>query len=284
MSGVDPADDRPLLRVTDLLTAPVRADGGSVGSVADLVVGGGGSAPVVCAVLVKRGRRLVRVGWDEVPRWGGGGIELVGGAPVVDPDPERLAESELLVRRDVLDVQVVDLRGHRTARVGDVLMAERDDGRLALVAVDVGLGAVIRRLGWGRLGGHFPAELVRWDALHLTSRRGHALQVTTPEAPIHQLPPEELALLLENLSTTHARDVLRTVSSERVADTLAAVHPRVGRRVLAALDEDVAAGALASLPPEHRHRWQRVMEDMTVPRRRYRRHRPRRPRRDRPRT
>lgn len=52
----------------------------------------------------------------------------------------------LLLGRDVLDTQVFDIAGKRLARVGDVRL-EEDQGTLRAVGVEVGVGAVMRRLG-----------------------------------------------------------------------------------------------------------------------------------------
>ncbi len=58
-----------------------------------------------------------------------------------------LAADELLLVRDVLDTQIVDVVGQRLARVADVVLARTADGRLELVGAEVGFGGVLRRLG-----------------------------------------------------------------------------------------------------------------------------------------
>ena len=49
----------------------------------------------------------------------------------LDPD-------EILLVRDVLDTQIVDVVGQRLARVADVLLARRPDAALEPVGVEVG--------------------------------------------------------------------------------------------------------------------------------------------------
>ena len=58
-----------------------------------------------------------------------------------------LEQDELLLVRDVLDTQIIDVVGHRVSRVSDVVITHRADGRLEVVAVEVGSAAVFRRLG-----------------------------------------------------------------------------------------------------------------------------------------
>jgi len=260
-SGGDAVGD--MVRLTDQLGAEVRDDGDRrVGRVIDVVVDSGGGEALVTASIVRTPAGPRRLPWDT---------------PDAEPQPPDLGEGELLLRRDVLDTQIVDVRGHRVARVGDVLLTERDDGRMLVAVVDVGLGAVVRRLGLKRWSAHLATELVPWDSIHLTSRRGHLVQLSSPHAALHHLPPDELAHLLARLSTTHAVDVLRHTSGDRAAGALAAGPPHVGQRLLSSMDEQDAAVVLSALPEEHRRHWRHRMAETTVPRRRYRRHRPTKP-------
>jgi hypothetical protein len=98
-----------------------------------------------------------------------------------------LERDELLLVRDVLDTQIIDVVGYRLARVSDVLMTRLDDGRLEVAAVEVGSGAVLRRLGLRRLSERLPVRAVDWRDLHLTSARGHEVHLATRTAAVHQL-------------------------------------------------------------------------------------------------
>jgi len=71
---------------------------------------------------------------------------------------------ELLLCRHVLDGQVFDSVGKRRARVGDVDL-DREDGLLRVVAVDVGVAPLLRRLGLRRISRRVPAEAVGWKDL-----------------------------------------------------------------------------------------------------------------------
>ena len=53
---------------------------------------------------------------------------------------EALASDEILLKRDVLDTQIVDVVGQRLARVADVLLARTAGGRLEALGVEVGFG------------------------------------------------------------------------------------------------------------------------------------------------
>ena len=58
-------------------------------------------------------------------------------------------EDEFLLREDLLDKQIVDIDGRKVVRVND-LRLDDVEGKLHLVAVDVGASGLLRRLGHGR--------------------------------------------------------------------------------------------------------------------------------------
>jgi CBS domain-containing protein len=61
-----------------------------------------------------------------------------------------IKDYELLLRRDILDQQVVDTFNHKVRRVNDIhlLKVDRD---LVIAHVDIGLRGLFRRLGWDKL-------------------------------------------------------------------------------------------------------------------------------------
>ncbi len=238
----------------------VGADGAVIGRVSDLVVAidTGAHHPVVTRVVIGRrsGTRLVDV--DEIDRYDDESITLsprvTAARPVTDRGMVVLGADELLLGRDVLDTQVVDLDGHRLARVADVVLDRRDDGRLHIDGVDVGVARVLARLGLHRDGAH--ERFIDWDDLHLTSRRGHVVQLTAPRAAVHRLDAAGLVTLLEHLDVTSGSQVLGAVSPERAAAALDQGHHHLGERLLRALPTDTAHRIVAGLPHPRRHHWE----------------------------
>ena len=86
-----------------------------------------------------------------------------------------------------IDTQIVDVVGQRLARVADVVLTRTADDRLELVGAEVGFGGVLRRLGLRRLAARDGEDCVAWTDLHLTSERGHAVQLATPRSAVHHL-------------------------------------------------------------------------------------------------
>ena len=168
---------------------------------------------------------------------------------------DALGGDEIRLVRDVLDTQIVDLVGQRLARVADVVLTRTADDRLELVGAEVGFGGVVRRLGLRRLTARDGEDCVAWTDLHLTSERGHAVQLATPRSAVHHLDAAGLAALVSKLDTESAAEVLTVRGSRVAADVVRAAHPEVGERMLRAMPETDATQILAAMPPQHATRW-----------------------------
>jgi sporulation protein YlmC with PRC-barrel domain len=238
------------------------ADGRVVGRVADLSVRlGGTEGPHLVARLLVRRRheRGVLVPWGDLASFEHTGVLLRPEAEVsrlTEPrDTFELEPDELLLVRDVLDTQIVDVAGQRLARVADVVITRTPDERLELVGVEVGMGSVLRRLGLRRAAARVGDDVVAWTDLHLTSERGHAVQLATPRAAVHHLDAAGLATLVAHLDTPAAVEVLADAGPEVAAGAVLGSHPAVGERVLRAMPSDAADEIVEAMPADHAHRW-----------------------------
>jgi hypothetical protein len=84
----------------------------------------------------------------------------------------------------------------------------------------LGAAPVLRRLGLRRLARRAAERPVDWQHVHLTSARGHALQLDAPGSRMRDLAPAELAALVEGLPATRAAPVLHAVGAGRAATAL----------------------------------------------------------------
>ncbi len=251
-----------MLLLSDLLGSDVHGPGGGVvGHLVDLAVRperpGGADHPAVSRLAVGRGRRVRGwVAWTAVRSFEHDRVEITEPlSPAGTPGGTVAADGgELLLRRDVLDTQVIDVAGKRLARVADVLLDRDPAGPgepvLRVMAVDVGSAGVWRRLGIDRLAERAAEQPVDWADLHLTSERGHALQLAGPSATapaLERLPAAEVASAVSHLPPARAARVLDSVPVAVAARALGAAHPRVGARLLRAVAPETAAKVMAHL-------------------------------------
>lgn len=207
-------------------------DGRAVGRLADLTVrlGGDGNSHLVHRLVVRLpdGRRGL-LPWDAVEHFHVGRV-VTAAAPTAAADRQlRLEHDEILLKRDVLDTQIVDVAGQRLARVADVALAHMPSGALEAVGVEVGFAGVLRRL---RLGGRTVGEdMVAWSDLHLTSERGHQVQLATPRAAVHRLDARGLAALVSRVDVDTANEILASRDPRVAAEAVRVMHPGVAQRL-----------------------------------------------------
>ena len=234
------------------------ADGRRIGRLADLSIRLHAEPPLVEQLVVTRPNAPALVLPCEVTVFQSDHVTL---GLVAEDFPrfeaaalsDALAPDEILLKRDVLDTQIVDVAGQRMARVADVLLARTPFGRLEALGVDVGFGGVLRRLRLG--GGALGEDMVAWSDLHLTSERGHQVQLTTPRAAVHRLDARSLAALVSRLDTESAGEVLAVKEPAVAAEAIRSAHPDIGEAVLRAMGEPQSARIVAAMPAEHAVRW-----------------------------
>ena len=253
-----------MLTLTDYLGQDVfDSEDARVGVVADLAARLGGPAPPVTKLVVRAGRHeRFALPWEDVADFERSTVVLRRPAAGLDRHLQP-AEDELLLMRDVVDTQIVDVAGRRLVRAADVDL-ERDGGRLVLVGVDVGGGSLLRRLGLRRLARRFPRHSLAWRELYAASPTAHNVQLRADRQRLARLGPAGLAQVIGRLPPAHGAELLRSVDSELAADTVSGTHPEIGGRVVGELGpqaapivermaSDDAAAALRHAEPEDRH-------------------------------
>src|SRR3954454_11854015 len=153
-----------LLLTSAVGEAVATSDGVELGRLIDVTVRLDGARPRVRRIVVGargHGSRLPR--WDMVGSFEQGRVELRPGALPVAADTAldgALEPDELLLVRDVLDTQIVDVDRHRVARVAEVLLERDAAGALTVAGVEIGLSGVLRRLGLRRLASRLPRHAI----------------------------------------------------------------------------------------------------------------------------
>jgi len=252
-----------MLALTDYLGQEVfDAADARVGVVADLAARRGATAPRVKWLIIRASRReQFALPWDEVSDFERSGVVLRRLAAQLDRYSEP-AEHELLLMRDLVDTQIVDVAGRRLVRASDVDL-ERQDASSWWQGVDVGGGSLLRRLGLRRLARRFPTRCLPWSELYAASPTAHIVQLRVDRQRLAGLGPAGLAQVVGRLPPAQGAEVLRSVGSELAGETVSGTHPEVGRRVVRELGPkadplvermapDDAAAALRHVESEER--------------------------------
>lgn len=273
--------------VAMLLGQPVlRADGSTAGRVAEFLFRGLQSTTHVYALVLTRTGRFRNAAAVTVPLHQ---LQLQDNARMVLVDsykPEPLVEdaSSVLLERDVLDQQIIDVHGHKVVRVNDVdLVWECEDGCLCdlrIAEVEVGMRGAVRRLLRGLPAGavesvvhHFQPRVISWEFVDLIDRDpARRVRLTVEQDRLSRMHPSDIADILEDLAPAERDAVFTSLDEEVAAEALEEVEPRLQRSLLEhmefsrvadiveEMDPAAAADLLSELPEERSDAILRQME------------------------
>jgi CBS domain-containing protein len=141
-------------------------------------------------------------------------------------DPAPPEGEELYLVADLLDKQIVDVDGRKVVRINDIEVANAG-GRLRVVAADVGVAGLLRRLGLRSFGRRFtpaiyrrvPRAMIAWDSVApIREPNPSQVRLSVKESKLSRLHPSELAEIIGDLSAREAVAVVKQLDDETAAD------------------------------------------------------------------
>ena len=233
----------------------VDGNGDAVGKVADLLVAVGDRYPTVTGLVAVTGRRRFFLPWSGLDRLDEGGARLR--TQKIDIGRFQQRPNEILLRQDLMDKQIVDIDGRKVVRVNDLRLDEIE-GRLRLVAVDVGAAGLLRRLGME--GGYrviarnlrlpVPERYIDWEDVDPVESSIASLKLRVPHEGLAHLHPADLASIIDQLGRRDRAGVLASLDDEAAADAIEEMEPETQVEVLEDLEPARAADILEEMSPD----------------------------------
>lgn len=232
--------------------------GRQVGKVQDIGVKLGSGLPqseFLVVARTRRGRReTVIVPWEWIASLKREGV-------VLSREREEVWKSEcraegLMLGRNLLDRQIVDLHGNKVVRVNDLRLAE-SNSHLTLTGVDVSQRALLRRLGLeraarvaDRLGINLPERTIPWNFVAPLEINQADLRLTVSQSQLGELHPTDIADILEQLDPGQRSRLLDLLDAFTAAQSLSEVEPEMQAEVIEGLTEARASNLLEIMPPD----------------------------------
>ena len=269
----------PILHLSSVVGSPLRdADGERLGKVQDLIVrlGGVGYPPITGFLATVAGRTSF-LGVERVSDIGPDGVVLRKAKLDLrrfDRRPE-----EVLLKRDVLDRQLINVQGARLVRANEIELA-LIAGSWRVVGVDTGPRGGLRRLLPKPLGARIATgEFLDWAGVEPFVGHVPTVRLRVPHPKLAKLHPAQIADLVEaasrregeeiiqavgdddreleadvfeELDDQHQREFLEDRPDEQVAEILSRMAPDDAADIVGELDEDRREPVLALLPVSHR--------------------------------
>jgi CBS domain-containing protein/sporulation protein YlmC with PRC-barrel domain len=188
------------------------------------------------------------------------GMQLRAGAR---PSELRDAESQLMLERDLLDQQIIDVHGRKVVRVNDVdLIWESGDEQsselsLRIAEVEVGLRGAVRRLLKGlptvaaeRIAARFSPSLIPWDFVDLIDRDpSRRVKLKIEQNRLSQMHPSDIADILEELAPAERQALFISLNEEIAAEALEEVKPKMQQALIESLDSGQIADIVEEMDP-----------------------------------
>lgn len=236
-----------MLFLTSIVDRPVQGRTGEpIGRLDDVIVRMGDERyPPLSGLLVKDGRRRFFVPARHLQSLNG--VALLSSS-LVDLQPFSRRDGEVLLRRDVLDHQLIDVTGRRIVRVNDVQLAQLE-GLFRIVGIDISPQALVRRLAPRAFGGRIVGrQIIDWaEAQYLASAAPVQLKVSYDR--LAELNPVDLARIVDALSYREGAEIVAALDNETAAETLEEVSDERLATLLEGMDQERAADILEEMTP-----------------------------------
>ncbi len=221
-----------------------------IGRLADLVVSLSEQYPEAVGLYLEHGwgKPTEFVPWSRVKRLEEDAIFVEpaeGGGPY-PPFADR--PDWMLLQRDLIGTTVLDTDGRRVEAVNDVHLLY-SNRRLAVVHVDTSFNGFLRRWGLGRL--HLlKDEFISWkyvQPLSVKDADPDKVSLSITRRQLKELPSEDLADALEELSGREQVALFSALDSEKAAETLIEAEPRAQRQLIAGMRKERARTVLSEM-------------------------------------
>ena len=244
------------LFVSEIMKKPVLdPNGDDLGRVKDLLIVKGEPLPKVSALIIEKKKNIFKLSWNDLNIFN---KRIISANVYVKAlQPYELNEKDLLLVRDILDKQIVDANGVKVVRVNDVKL-EGLDTEAVLIAVDVGMRGIMRRLGVERGGEdlmklfrkHLPYNLISWNYLQPLEPKLTTISLTVPRQMVSELHPADIAEIISQVSHKEGTTFFKGLDVETAAEALSELQPDVQAAIITGMDTEKAADIIEEMPPD----------------------------------
>lgn len=244
------------LFVSEILKKPVLdPKGEELGRVKDVIVVRGEPFPRISSLIIEKKKKTFGILWTDLNIFN---KKIISSKTYGDGlQPYEFGEKDLLIVRDIFDKQIVDANGARVVRVNDVKL-EGYNKEAILIAVDVGVRGIMRRLGVERggedmmrlFGKHLPYNLISWNYLQPLEPKLTKISLTVPRQMVSELHPADLAEIISRVSHKEGASFFKGLDVETAAEALSELQPDVQAAIITGMDTDKAADIIEEMQPD----------------------------------
>ena len=241
---------------SEIIRKPVLdPKGEDLGRVKDLAIVKGDPLPMISALIIERKKKFFKLPWSDLNIFN---KKIIASRVYKDSlVPYEFSEDDLLMVRDILDKQIVDANGAKVVRVNDIKLEGYNDNAV-LIAVDVGMRGILRRLGIERGSEEFlwlfraqmPYNLISWNYIQPLRPKLNAITLTVPRQMLSELHPADIADMISQVSREEGAHLFKDLDVETAAEALSELKPEMQADIISAMDTEKAAEIIEEMPPD----------------------------------
>jgi len=198
----------------------------------------------------------------EVQSLDGKNIKASDAASGWQPFVRDHSEGYLLLERDLLDQQIIDVHGRKVVRVNDVNLDPVSINHhlaLKISGVDVGARGAMRRLLKGLVPAaalhalleKIPPRIIPWEFVDLIETDpARRVKLRIEHTRLSRLHPADIADIVEELAPAEREAVFETLNEEVAAHALEEVDPKLQASIVESLDSERAADIVEEMSPD----------------------------------
>ena len=229
--------------------------GKKIGTLWDMAIVPGAKSPSVVKLIIKSRQQLYEFPVDFLNLFNRYVITVTVAENALKP--YELNEEDILIRRHILDKQILDVNGAKIVRVNDLKLGE-GDGAICIMGIDVGLNGILRRVDGGKavqntfalLNRPIKEHIIDWGFLQTIDPDLRNLTLNVARKQLGELHPSDLAQILTDIPPEQVTEILSSVDDELAGEALHEVSSEVREKILKEMDKETISDILEEMPPD----------------------------------
>lgn len=226
-----------------------------IGKIEDLLVDSSGKRPYVVGVLSRNDKKTSLYVFSSFEIIKVENRYIVRCNEEIELEEEKYPKSYFLAKK-VLDKQIVDIDGRKLVRVNDLRLVLLQSGAY-VVAVDVGIEGILRRLGYAKvvktilsaLHINLSSKFILWDNVETVESTHSTIKMGMEYSKLETLHPSDLADIFEEMDKTTRANVFAALDEHKAADVLEELETEAQVQIIETLTKEKAADVLEKMRP-----------------------------------
>lgn len=245
----------PNLFVSNILGMPVRDRSDNlIGTVKDVIVALDKFPRVTKLIVNSRGYKFI-LPWNTIGLFDSVVLRL--NLIKAELPQTNIDENEILLAKDLLDMQIFDVHGRKVVRVNDIQLSQINN-EVRMVSADIGFRGMLRRLGIEQLGEKLadifnvkiPDHLISGEFVAPIKPGKKSLYLTVPYQHLSKMHPADIADMISDLNASERSSIIEFLDDETAAEVMPELSPEMQVEVLKSLNEEKAADILEEMDPD----------------------------------